>query len=101
METSRKMFFIVWAFTFLAIGTAAAIPPSPVFYKTQNSDEWVRQTLHIQRKYTRVLVVDGSGTQAKNVRVAALELNQRRTDGQKFATLYPVSAVYKSIQEAA
>ena len=101
MQTSRKTLLVVSALAWLAIGAVAETPPSPFFYKTANSDEWVRTTLHIQRQYARVLLVDGSGRALRNVRVTALELNRRKADQPKVARLYRVSAVYKSIQEAA
>lgn len=34
--------------------------PSPVFYQTMNSDEWVSHSIHIQKNYSRVLVADAS-----------------------------------------
>src|SRR6185295_11381157 len=101
LQTSRKSFFVVCVLTLLAVNSAAQRPPSPVFYKTADSDEWVRNTLHIQRRYTRVLLVDGSGSPLKTLRVAALELNKRKAAQQNVSRLYPVSAVFKSIQEAA
>jgi hypothetical protein len=101
LQTFRKTFLVVCTLTLVAISSAAQTPPSPVFYKTANSDEWVRNTLHIQRKYTRVLLVDGFGTPVKTVQVTALELNKGKADQQKVARLYPVSAVFRSIQEAA
>ena len=50
-----------------------------------------------------MLLVDGAGDgdRIKNVRVSALELNKRNANGQKVAALYPINAVYKSLQEAA
>jgi hypothetical protein len=54
MHQLYKSLLVVMMFTCLVFNTAAQAPPSPVFYKTHNSDEWVRQTLHIQRRYTRV-----------------------------------------------
>jgi hypothetical protein len=103
MQQPKTNFLLVLMLGWFAINAAARTPPSPVFYKTQNSDEWVRKTLHIQRRYTRVLLVDGAGDgdRIKNVRVAALELNKRNANGQKVAALYPINAVYKSLQEAA
>jgi hypothetical protein len=103
MQQPKTNFLLVLMLGWFAINAVARTPPSPVFYKTQNSDEWVRKTLHIQRRYTRVLLVDGAGDgdRIKNVRVAALELNKRNANGQKVAALYPINAVYKSLQEAA
>ncbi len=98
---SRKIFLIICVLTCLAIGAAAETPPSPVFYKTKNSDEWVRQTFHIQRRYTRVLLVDGAGNHIKNVRVAPLVLNDPHAAVQPEPVLYPIYAVFKSLQEAA
>src|SRR5258706_7355767 len=100
MRTARKICLIICVLTCVAIRAAAETPPSPVFYKTKNSDEWVRQTFHIQQRYTRVLLVDGAGEGIKNVRVGALELNKRNAHGQSVAALYTVNEVYKSLQEA-
>lgn len=89
MQQLMKTLFVVFTLGWFAINAAAQTPPSPGFYETQNSDEWVRKTLHIQRRYTRVLLVDGSGAgdRIKNVRVAALELNKRNANGQRVAVL--------------
>ncbi len=95
-----KRLFVVFTLAWLAINATAQMPPSPVFYKTQNSDEWVRKTLHIQQRYTRVLLVDGAGDRIRTVRVAPTELSKRNANGQKVAALYPVNAIYKSLQEA-
>src|SRR5262249_42518039 len=80
---------------------AQARPPSPVFYKTQNSDEWVVHTLRVQKKYSRVLVVDASEHPPKRIRVSALTLNSRRSDNDSPAREYKVAAVFKTLQEAA
>ena len=101
MPHSRKKYLVALFSMWLAITAAAKAPPSPVFYKTQNSDEWVRRTLHIQRRYSRVLLVDGAAGHQKSVRVDALELNTRSTKRPRVAVLYPVNEVYKTLQEAA
>jgi len=101
MRTACKIFLIICVLTCAPIGAAAETPPSPVFYKTKNSDEWVRQTLHIQRRYTRVLLVDAAGNHIKNVRVAPLVLNDPHAAVQPEPVLYPIYAVFKSLQEAA
>jgi hypothetical protein len=80
---------------------SAQTPSSPIFYKTQNSDEWVNHTLHIQNKYPRVLVVDASDHGPRQIRAASLNLNSRgKDDGDQLRT-YKVHAVYKTLQEAA
>src|SRR6266496_6609627 len=101
MQQLIKTIVLTFTLGWFAISAAAQAPPSPVFYKTQNSDDWVRQTLHIQRRYTRVLLVNAAGDQIKNVRVAPLELNDPHTAVQPAPVLYPINAVFKSLQEAA
>jgi hypothetical protein len=76
-------------------------PASPIFFKTQNSDEWVNQTIHIQRRYSRVLVVDASGRSTGRVSMPPLNLNSRATSETEPARQYLVHAVFKTIQEAA
>jgi len=82
----------------LAIPASAATPPSPVFVRTQNSDEWVEKTFHLQQRYARVLLV-GSGTDIKNVNVAPLDLND--PFAQKLESSYPVFQHLATLQEAA
>ncbi|MGC2196118.1 MAG: right-handed parallel beta-helix repeat-containing protein [Terriglobales bacterium] len=76
-------------------------PPSPIFYKTQNSDEWIEHTLHVQRVYSRVLVVDGSEKPPQQVRVGTLDLNARNKDDVTPSRAYRVFAAYKTLQAAA
>jgi hypothetical protein len=76
-------------------------PPSPIFYQTKNSDEWVKHTLHVQKQYSRVLVVDGSGKPRRQIRIGSLNLNSRTKDEVLPVRTYKVSAVYKTLQEAA
>jgi hypothetical protein len=76
-------------------------PPSPIFYKTQNSDEWVTHTLQVQKRYSRVLVVDGSGKPPRQIRIGSLNLNSRNKDEVSPIPTYKVYAVYKTLQEAA
>jgi len=95
-----KPFSVSIIYACLLFTAAAKAPPSPVFYKTQDSDEWVRRTLHIQRRYSRVLLVDGAAGHAESVRVNSLELNTRNAP-PGVGVLYHVNAVYKSLQEAA
>lgn len=79
---------------------AVAATPSPVFVHTQDSDEWVSQSLHIQRRYARVLIVDASGTPPRRVRVPELNLNSRgNVNGPERE--YQVSASFRTLQDAA
>jgi len=77
----------------------APIPPSPVFYRTQRSDEWVEQTFILQPKYRRVLLVDASGRAPTTIRVPRLALNARRP-APEFDEL-AVDQVFRTLQEAA
>ncbi|WP_438006100.1 right-handed parallel beta-helix repeat-containing protein [Sorangium sp. So ce321] len=72
----------------------AAVEP---FVKTRDSDEWVSQTLKLQRRYERVLVV-GAPAPA-TVRVAALDLNARAAAAEPQEL--PVARAFATIQEAA
>lgn len=80
---------------------AQSPPPSPVFYKTQNSDEWVDHTLHVQQRYSRVLVVDGSDNPPRQIRIGSLNLNTRDKDEAAPIRSYKVNAVYQTLQAAA
>jgi len=82
----------------LIVIPAAATPSSPKFVKTQNSDEWVAKTFHVQHRYSRVLLV-GSGAEMKNVSVAPLDLND--PFAQKPGRSYPVFQRFATLQEAA
>ncbi len=89
-------------FAFLPHESAAQSPqPSRVFYKTQNSDEWVKHTLHVQKLYSRVLVVDASGKRQRPIRIGTLSLNTRDKDEAAPIRSYKVYAAYKTLQEAA
>lgn len=86
-------------------GAPAGVEP---FVVTHDSDAWVSQTMRLQKRYERVLVV---GTPAPaTLRVAALDLNARGTAagqaaaGQAADTSYeelPVHRAFTTIQEAA
>jgi hypothetical protein len=75
--------------------------PSPVFYQTRSSDEWVSHSIHVQKAYSRVLVVDASEHPPQRIRVSALNLNARETDQTATAREYNVQAVFRTLQEAA
>lgn len=81
--------------------TAQSPPPSPAFYKTQNSDEWVNHTIHVQKQYSRVLVVDASAQPPRQIRIGRLDLNARGQDGSASGRSYKVYAAYRTLQEAA
>src|ERR1700726_4320643 len=97
----KPLFGVLLIYVCLVFTAVAQTPPSPVFYKTQNSDEWVRRTLHIQRRYSRVLLVDGAAGHTHSVRVQALELNTRSVNAPGVGVLYSVNEVYKTLQQAA
>src|SRR6266496_807867 len=89
-------------FAFLPHESAAQSPqPSPVFYKAQNSDEWVKHTLRVQKLYSRVLVVDGSGKLLRRIRIGNLNLSPNDKDEAAPIRSYKVYAAYKTLQEAA
>src|SRR6266496_2286360 len=89
-------------FAFLPHESAAQSPqPSPVFYKAQNSDEWVKHTLRVQKLYSRVLVVDGSGKLLRRIRIGNLNLSHNDKDEAAPIRSYKVYAAYKTLQEAA
>jgi hypothetical protein len=84
-----------------ALGGEAAPPPtSPVFHRTQDSDEWVAASFMVQGTPARVLVVDGSGARPGTVDVRGLDLNAREAWAGLSATL-PVAGVFATLQEAA
>jgi hypothetical protein len=104
MQLAVSIIFIFCAFVALnvdVLDVSGKTPLSPVFYKTENSDEWVSHTLHIQQRYTRVLVVDASGHRPQIIGVAALNLNSRENEKVASAHQYKVHAVFKTLQEAA
>jgi Right handed beta helix region len=87
--------FLLWE-----AGALAAKEPSPVFFSTQNSDEWVDHSIHVQNRYARVLVVASSGNSPKSLRVPSLFLNSRdNVNGPE--QQYSVSASFRTLQEAA
>jgi hypothetical protein len=85
----------------LAIATAATVsaaPASPIFVRTDDSDEWVRQSLKLQERYPRVLLVRNRGEAPATVSVAALGLNGLRKAEPRS---YPVNGVFETLQAAA
>jgi hypothetical protein len=77
------------------------LPPSPIFSHTTNSDEWISPSLHVQKIYTRVLVVDTSVRPPQRIKVSSLSLNAKPTDSTLGTHTYSVQAVFKTLQEAA
>jgi Right handed beta helix region len=86
---------------FLCHLRAQSSPASPVFYETQNSDEWVNHSLHVQQRYSRVLVVDGSGQLPRRIRTNSLNLNSRDNAAAGPIRSYKPYAVYRTLQQAA
>lgn len=74
--------------------------PSPVFFHTENSDEWVSHSIDIQREYSRVLLVDSSATPPQHLSVPSLNLNSRSNVNGPSRD-HPVSRSFKTLQEAA
>ena len=85
----------------LAACVASAQSPSPEFYKTTNSDQWVTHSIKIQRTYSRVLLVDASEHPQHTIRVAPLSLNVTGASAKPHLHTYPVAAVFHTLQEAA
>jgi hypothetical protein len=77
----------------------APTPPSPVFYRTQRSDEWVEHTFLLQPTYRRVLLVDASGQAPTKIRVPRLALNARSPTLE--LDDLAVDQVFRTLQEAA
>lgn len=75
--------------------------PSPVFYKTLDSNEWVSHSIHVQKKYSRVLLVDASDRPPGRIKVLALDLNATRPAQTPSTRSYKVQVVFKTLQEAA
>ncbi|HEY6119594.1 MAG TPA: right-handed parallel beta-helix repeat-containing protein [Pyrinomonadaceae bacterium] len=99
-KTDYKYFVLLLVLATLSEVATAATAPSPVFYKTQSSDEWVKRTFHLQNKYTRVLLVDQFASPPLTLRVPTVDLNLKN-DRTKPALSYIVSKVFKTLQEAA
>jgi len=100
VNTSLLIARVELLLVFIALAPFSQANEAPVFYHTQNSDEWVTHTFHIQRKYARVLVVDASGNAPRRLRVPGLDLNSRMSaDGR--AQDYPVAVAFATLQEAA
>jgi len=100
-EANAYLSLISVLFGLLAVAIqAVAVSPSPVFFHTQNSDEWVNHSFHIQRHYRRVLAVDASGNSPLRIRVSELNLNLRgNVNGPEHE--YRVFRSFKTLQDAA
>jgi hypothetical protein len=84
----------------VAPGPLARKDPSPVFFHSQDSDQWVEHSINVQQKYARVQVVNGSDHPPHQLLVPPLRLNSRESvDGP--ARQYRVSAVLTTLQQAA
>jgi hypothetical protein len=98
----RRLIELILATFWLTTALMAQAPsPSPIFYKTHNSDEWVNHTLRVQKKYRRALVVSSSDHPPHRIRVAPLDLNLRGSTPAQAPREYKVQAIFKTLQEAA
>src|SRR5215469_5466729 len=86
---------------FLPSARAQGLQPSPVFYKTHESNDWVSHSIHVQQRYSRVLVVDATDHPPQRIKVASLNLNARPADRAPAPREYKVHAFFKTLQEAA
>jgi hypothetical protein len=96
----RSLLIFIVTFNFVLAIPSGAKEPSPIFFRTQNSDEWVKRSIHVQHKYARVLVVDTSANPPHTLQVPSLDLNSRTSVNGRVQE-YPVAAVFKTLQEAA
>jgi hypothetical protein len=98
----RRFVCFVFFSTFWAgvLSGEARNPAQPVFYHTEDSDDWVEHTIQVQRRYTRVLVVDSSDHPPRHLAIPDLDLNARKSvNGATHE--YRVFACFKTLQEAA
>lgn len=95
----RRTFSLLFSVVFLTT-LALCAQPSPVFFHTLDSNEWVSHSLHIQKRYRRVLVVDEAGKGPTYLSVPSLNLNSR-LDVNGAATRYKVSKSFSTLQDAA
>lgn len=97
---SRFVWFAFFSTFWVGFLPGEVSSPSPVFYHTENSDDWVEHTIHVQRRYTRVLVVDSSDHPPRRLGIPVLSLNDRQSVNGA-TRWYPVFAFFKTLQEAA
>jgi len=93
--------FLIALLSFPQATRAQQIPPSPVFYKTKSSDEWVKHSIHVQQTYSRVLVVDASANPPRHIEISPVDLNAKPGDRPAASHRYNVYAVFRTLQEAA
>lgn len=86
--------------TFFLTVPAFGHEPSPVFFHTQNSDLWVTHSIHVQRRYRRVLVVNPTGDNPKRLSIPSLDLNSR-TNVNGASREYRINQTFETLQEAA
>src|SRR5690349_21356983 len=101
MQRPIGIIFILSVFLGQHLDATGKTPASPIFYRTKNSDEWVNRTFHIQKIYSRVLVVNASGQSPKTISLSALNLNSRESNQVGPTRRYKVYAIFKTLQAAA
>jgi hypothetical protein len=97
----RAIFFFIASLCLSQNAWAQGPLASPVFYHTRNSDEWVGHSIHIQKTYSRILVVDTSEHPPQQIKVLALNLDARPTEQTPATQTYNVQAVFRTLQAAA
>jgi hypothetical protein len=99
LSSTPILFLVLFSGSF-AFSQSTAKQPTPIFFRTQNSDEWVKYSIRVQHKYRRVLLVDASDHPPVRVFVPSLNLNDRENVNGP-ASGYRVFARYKTLQLAA
>jgi len=76
-------------------------PPAPlVFYKTQDSSDWIAHNFKVQARYARVILVSSTAPSPARVTVSKLDLAGLPASGAPTEEL-PVTLAVKSLEEAA
>lgn len=81
------------------VQTPALPAPAPRFVRTLDSDEWVRRTIRLQERYSRVLLVAASAAAPRTVAADPPDLNLREPRTARVEQ--KVDAVFATLQEAA
>ncbi|MFO0760490.1 MAG: right-handed parallel beta-helix repeat-containing protein [Byssovorax sp.] len=78
------------------------LDPHPVtFYKTQDSNDWVRHNFHVQAAYTRVILVGPKASAPAAISVAPLDLNAGPDNPPPAKVALAVTTTVETLAEAA